>query len=129
MKKTFMCAAAVSLLSLTPSFANSVEDFIKARDAVEEKMKALGPQIQAEFESHAKEMQLDQTCMQEIMNAQGKAENISDKACLSAWLDSLKAGKAMMIEDRPVFQDMKRLGQARLKINMKLIQALLDQKR
>ena len=129
MKKTYMYAAAFSLVALTPSFASDVASLTKARDAIDAKIKALGPQIQESFESHAKDIQLDEKCMGEIMTAQGKAENVTDQACLTSWLDSLKAGKAMMVEDRPVFKEMQKLGKARMAVNMKLLEALLAQKK
>ena len=131
MKKILVCAsAAVAFFASASSHAVDapIAALIQQRDALQASQKQLSESLMKEIQSHA-ELQVDQKCLGEIMAAQGKAENVTDQACLSSWLETIKAGKALALQERPTFKEMAKNAKALEALNVKLIETLLSQKK
>ncbi|MCA0370182.1 MAG: hypothetical protein LCH26_03655 [Proteobacteria bacterium] len=131
MKTTFIAvSAAVAFFACASSHAVDapIAGLIQQRDALQATQKQLSESLMKEIQSHA-ELQVDKKCLDEIFAAQGKAENVTDQACLASWLETLKAGRALALQERPTFKEIGKNNKALEALNVKIIETLLSQKK
>ena len=112
------------------TFAQSVADLVKDRDALVEKQSYLTDSLLNELAEHDGKLKtISEGCSQKLMDAQLLPEKVEDAACLKAWMEEMQGQLAHKDATKPIGERLEEAHNNVVRANIKIIEAKIAQKK